>query len=187
MAADGTGGEVPAVRAATDARYPWHAVARTSPSPAAALPGQGERAGVVTRLVANGLDALVVAVVLVGMYLAVAAVDYMLAPKGFRFPAPAPGFALGVALLVEFVYLTLAWTLDGRTYGDQVMGLRVIGATGRRLGLATSAVRAAFCTVVPIGLLWVAVSRHNRSLQDVVLRTSVVYDWAPAATTPRPR
>ena len=27
-----------------------------------------------------------------------------------------------------------------------------------------------------IGLLWVAVSRENRSLQEVVLRTSVIYD-----------
>jgi hypothetical protein len=29
----------------------------------------------------------------------------------------------------------------------------------------------------PILLLWVAVSRQNRSVQDLVLRTSVVYDW----------
>ena len=28
-----------------------------------------------------------------------------------------------------------------------------------------------------IGLLWVALSRENRSVQDLVLRTSVVYDW----------
>jgi hypothetical protein len=29
----------------------------------------------------------------------------------------------------------------------------------------------------PIGLLWVAVSRENRSAQDLALRTSVIYDW----------
>lgn len=28
-----------------------------------------------------------------------------------------------------------------------------------------------------IGLLWVAVSRENRSAQDLALRTSVIYDW----------
>jgi hypothetical protein len=29
----------------------------------------------------------------------------------------------------------------------------------------------------PIGILWVAMSHENRSVQDVVLRTSVIYDW----------
>jgi hypothetical protein len=32
------------------------------------------------------------------------------------------------------------------------------------------------CTIFPIGLLWVLVSQENRSVQDVLLRTSVVYD-----------
>jgi hypothetical protein len=31
------------------------------------------------------------------------------------------------------------------------------------------------CTLFPIGLLWVLVSRENRSVQDLMLRTSVVY------------
>ncbi len=37
--------------------------------------------------------------------------------------------------------------------------------------------RSAFCTVFPFGLLWVIPSGANRSVQDVVLRTSVIYDW----------
>lgn len=37
--------------------------------------------------------------------------------------------------------------------------------------------RALACALFPIGVLWVAVSRENWSLQDVVLRTSVIYDW----------
>ena len=37
--------------------------------------------------------------------------------------------------------------------------------------------RSAFCTVFPVGLLWVIPSGANRSVQDVVLRTSVIYDW----------
>jgi hypothetical protein len=28
-----------------------------------------------------------------------------------------------------------------------------------------------------IGLGWAALSRQNRSVQDIVLRTSVIYDW----------
>ena len=41
----------------------------------------------------------------------------------------------------------------------------------------TSIVRALFCTVFPFGLLWAIVSGANRSVQDVVLRTNVIYDW----------
>jgi hypothetical protein len=44
----------------------------------------------------------------------------------------------------------------------------------------TALLRAAFCVFFPIGLLWCAGSRANRSVQDVVLRSSVVYDWSPS-------
>ena len=51
---------------------------------------------------------------------------------------------------------------------------------GRKLRVVGAFVRAVFCTAFPIGLLWCAVSPANRSVQDVVLRTSVVYDWTPS-------
>jgi hypothetical protein len=49
-------------------------------------------------------------------------------------------------------------------------------------------VRAAFCVIFPIGLLWVLFSGQNRSLQDLVLRTSVIYDWdvRPLQAPPAP-
>ena len=43
--------------------------------------------------------------------------------------------------------------------------------------------RAAFCVAFPIGLFWCVVSRKNRSVQDVVLRTSVIHDWANRASS----
>ena len=79
------------------------------------------------------------------------------------------------------VYLTVAWWLSGRSYGCLVMGLRVVNHRGGPLHLAGAFVRALFCAALPIGLLWVAVSRENRSVQDTVLRTSVIYDWQPRA------
>jgi hypothetical protein len=39
-------------------------------------------------------------------------------------------------------------------------------------------VRAVLCVGFPIGLFWAVVSVTGRSLQDTVLRTRVVYDWA---------
>jgi hypothetical protein len=32
------------------------------------------------------------------------------------------------------------------------------------------------CTLFPIGLVWVLVSGENRSVQDLLLRTSALYD-----------
>jgi uncharacterized RDD family membrane protein YckC len=58
------------------------------------------------------------------------------------------------------------------------MGLRVVNGRGRRMRPWTAVLRAGFCVLFPIGLFWVVVSPQNRSVQDVVLRTQVRYDWA---------
>jgi uncharacterized RDD family membrane protein YckC len=150
-----------------------------SPVPRAARPYQGLRAGLVTRMAANTIDAGVVAVVLVGAYLGRAALSYMVDPLGFRFPDPAVLLSLTWAFVVLVVYLTAAWVISGRTYGDHVLGLRVVGRGGRPLRLPAAFLRALFCAGFPIGLLWCAGSRERRSVQDLLLRTSVVYDWQP--------
>ena len=59
-----------------------------------------------------------------------------------------------------------------------MIGLRVVGRGGRPLGFTAALARAVVCAVFPLGLLWTAVSRENRSVADLLLRTSVVYDWA---------
>ncbi len=77
------------------------------------------------------------------------------------------------------VYLTVFWTMSGRTYGQLVMGLRVLGYGGRRLRFVKAFIRAVFVVVLPIGIVWIPFSRNNKSLQDLVLATRVVYDWEP--------
>jgi uncharacterized RDD family membrane protein YckC len=150
-----------------------------SPLPREARPYQGRRAGLVTRMAAAALDGVVVTLLLLIGYAAVAVFLFLIDPRGFSFPDVGLAFSLASAFMVLVVYQTLAWWLTGRTYGDLVMGLRVVSFRGRRLRLTGSFVRAAFCACFPIGIMWVAVSRENRSVQDVVLRTSVIYDWQP--------
>ena len=75
---------------------------------------------------------------------------------------------------------------NGRTYGDHVMGLRVVNHKGGRLHPLRALARAVFYAIFPIGLLWVLVSGQNRSLQDLVLRTSVIYDWDVRPLPPPP-
>jgi uncharacterized RDD family membrane protein YckC len=38
--------------------------------------------------------------------------------------------------------------------------------------------RAVLYVLFPAGLLWVLASRRNASVQDLVVGTAVVYDWA---------
>jgi uncharacterized RDD family membrane protein YckC len=77
---------------------------------------------------------------------------------------------------VQAVYFAVTWAVIGGTYGDRLLGLRVTDDRGARPGWGQCAVRAVLCTVFPIGLGWVLVSQENSSLQDVLLRTSVIYD-----------
>jgi uncharacterized RDD family membrane protein YckC len=150
-----------------------------SPLPAEARTYQGHRAGVISRVVAATVDALVVGAVLALGYAGLAGLLFLIDPRTFTFPAPGLLFSLTAALAVLVVYLTVSWWITGRTYGSQVMGLRVVNYNGTTMTLVGALVRAAFCAFFPIGLFWAAVNRENRSVQDVVLRTSVIYDWQP--------
>lgn len=151
-----------------------------SPVPREARPYQGLRAGLVSRFIAGAIDLGVVVGVLLSMYAGWCTVRFLLDPKGFQFPSVSFVLAVEAGFVVLVIYLTLAWIVTGRTYGDHVMGLRVVNYRGDRMRPAGAFVRALCCALFPIGLFWVAVSRANRSLQDVALRTSVIYDWQPA-------
>ena len=149
-----------------------------APIPAEARGYQGHRAGPVTRGVAAALDAAVVGVMLAAGYLTWAGVLWLLDPRGFHLPTTTTFFNLTAVLSTLTAYLALGWATSGRTYGAHVMGLRVVDHRGRRLPVLVALARAGFCAVFPIGLFWCAVSRQRRSVQDVVLRTSVVHDWS---------
>ena len=151
---------------------------RLSAIPPAARGLQGQRAGLVTRLLANTVDFGVVVVIVAAGYAAVAALRFLWNSRTFTFPAPGFGLLVAVGGVLMVLYLTACWTASGRTYGDHLLGLRVVGWRGRRLRPVGALLRAVFCVLFPIGLFWIAVSRGNRSVQDVLLRSSVVYDWS---------
>jgi uncharacterized RDD family membrane protein YckC len=150
-----------------------------SPVPREARPYQGQRAGLVTRLIASTVDALSVSVALLLAYAGINALLFLVSPRTFEFATLSTLLSVTTALLAMIVYMTAAWSITGRTYGDHVMGLRVVGRRGDRVWPPTALVRAAFCVGFPIGLLWCGVSASRSSLQDIVLRTTVIYDWRP--------
>ena len=150
-----------------------------SPVPREAREWQGRRAGIVTRLAASALDGVVVGMVLLAGYFSLAALMFLVDPRGFQMPHAGLFLSLTSAFVVTFCYLALAWTLGGRSYGALVLGLRVQRRDGRPLGFVGAVLRSATCVLLPIGLLWVAVGARRCSLQDLLLDTRVVYDWQP--------
>jgi uncharacterized RDD family membrane protein YckC len=160
--------------------------AHIDPVPREARPFQGHRAGLVTRTAAGAIDVGIVIIALGVCYLGVFAVLFLLDPRNFTAPRPSPFVAYAAGSLLLTLYLAVSWMGNGRTYGDHVMGLRVVSHRGRRLHPLLALARAAIYVIFPIGLLWVVVSGQNRSLQDLVLRTSVIYDWGVRPLQPPP-
>jgi uncharacterized RDD family membrane protein YckC len=158
--------------------------ARVQVVPAEARSIQGQPAGLISRTIANVLDLGLVIAFVLGTYVVWAGVQFLW--EGREFTRPNPGFARAFVFgtVVHIVYFAAAWTTDGRTFGDRVMGLRVVGRDGRPLPLGRASVRALLCVYFPFALLWAGIDRSHRSVQDLILRTSVIYDWLARAVAP---
>ena len=118
-----------------------------------------------------------VAAILGAMYLGVFLLSLMFNASIFSTPSPNIVFSALVTYSVAVFYLTGCWVVSGRTVGSVAMGLEVVSRNGSRIGLSSSFLRALFCAFFPIGLAWVAIDRRRRSVQDIVLRSRVIYAW----------
>lgn len=141
-------------------------------------------AGVVTRLLAAGVDAVAVVLAAVLLDLGVAGVRFVWSPMDFTWPRPEISSTVIALCVIAVGYLAIGWALAGRTYGSRLLGLRVLSSRYELLGWTRAVLRALVCVLFPVGLLWCGISRRRSSLADVLLRTVVVYDARPYA---RPR
>ena len=86
-----------------------------------------------------------------------------------------------IAYLVGFggwvIYMAFGWRTNGRTYGDYLLGLRVRTIRGEDVGGVRAVIRALLCGIAPLLLVWCAISKQERSVQDLIVGTHVVYDW----------
>jgi uncharacterized RDD family membrane protein YckC len=142
---------------------------------------QGEPAGIVTRSMAAVVDALVIIVFLFGLWAGWGVVRFIAHPVRFTFPNSSTHVYVIVGCGIAFLYFTAAWATSGGTFGARLLGLRVVTRRGDRVHWGRSAVRSALCVVFPAGLLWTVVSKRNRSVQDILLGTCVIYDWRAQA------
>lgn len=152
--------------------------------PSDAIAFQGERAGFVSRALAAGIDVFIVVLFVMGTMAVIWLASFIFQPVNTTTPSfgtgdriPDIGFFIIYGYSLNVLYWTIGWATGGRTVGNLIMGLRVVNFRGQRMRWWGAFVRALFCTLFVPGLFWVIVSGANRSVQDVVLRTSVIYDW----------
>jgi uncharacterized RDD family membrane protein YckC len=147
------------------------------PASGTSSPSLAVSAGVVSRGLSAIVDVAVVLALLTAAYAIQAATVFLLEPRAFVLPDTSVSWFVGVGMSLAVVYLTVSWAVIGGTRGDHVMGLRVVTLSGAVPALWRSAARALLYVIFPLGLLWAAVSPDQRSLQDLLLRTRVVYAW----------
>jgi len=156
----------------------------TAVAPAALVaPRQRTRAGIVSRLAADGVDLVVVEVIFALIFLGYGFARFLLTSKPFELPHPPIGLTSTLEFLLLTTYLAWGWASTGRTPGKALLGLRVVTDEGKPLSIPRSIARAAMCAIVgPILLAWALVSRRNAGIHDLVLSTAVIYDWQPRFT-----
>jgi uncharacterized RDD family membrane protein YckC len=83
-------------------------------------------------------------------------------------------------LVMTVFYLTLFWSITGRTPGGRVLGVRVVGSTGKPPHALWALVRAISHLVGlgagALGWLWTALDAEKRGLHDHLGQTYVVRD-----------
>ncbi len=139
---------------------------------------QGLSAGFTSRLIAAFIDIALVAILVLGAWGGWEALRYILSVF-YTLPALSGVPLLIIGYLLMWLYWTWSWSIGGRSLGNILMGLRVQTRHGENLGLWLAGLRSAFSVVFALGLLWSIFSSKNKSLQDLVLGTEVVFDWAP--------
>lgn len=149
-----------------------------NPIPVRARPIQGKNAGFTSRFIAVLIDIALITLMVLGAYGIWIALRYILSVF-YDFPQIGAVPLLLIGYFLMWAYWTWGWATGGKTLGNVLMGLRVETNSGLPLSPSRSALRALFAVIFPIGLAWAVISRSNHSVQDGVLRTRVVFDWAP--------
>jgi len=146
-----------------------------------------ERAGALTRLLAFGLDALIVNLAFSGLAAVVALVGSFLSGDSSN----VSGFALAIGSIAWLglgsLYLVAFWSLAAQTPGMRFFGIR-IGVEGRGLPLRRSIRRLAglFLAAFPFGLgfLGVLYDERRRGWQDRLAGVDVLYESREQGAAP---
>lgn len=134
---------------------------------------QGRAAGPVTRGLANVIDATLILVVLI----ATGSAWSLLAEARHFTGDRSPLLLIGLSGSVAWFYLSVSWATVGRTYGQGLLGLRVVTTGGRPLPLVRALIRGWLSVWIPVLWFTLLVDRSSRHLIDRLVGSVVVYDW----------
>lgn len=138
---------------------------------------QRQPAGIVSRVVASAIDLGLGLAILGGLYAGWAALLFLRRGRDFTFPTVSWPTAITILGVIMIAFFAVSWRGSGRTPGDRILGLRVVTTNDARLGMGRALVRALLAVAFPLLLGWVAFSRQQRSVQDLIVGTKVIYDW----------
>jgi len=142
---------------------------------------QGRRAGFVSQAVGVVLDAGVIFLIDAAALAVFGFVRFLLTNRDFEMPQAGPVGNLVLVFVIGVAVLSSAWSGSGRAPGMALLGLRVVGRDGERLSSRRAFWRAVLAVpTLGLGVLWVLVSRKNKSIYDIVCGSAVVYAWRPA-------
>jgi uncharacterized RDD family membrane protein YckC len=142
-------------------------------------------AGLVTRAVALGIDALVINGIAVVTGALVNLIASFFGDQGNLSPVAA--VLGGVAWIAwSAAYFTVFWSLTGQTPGDRLMGIRVVSSSSDGIGIKQAFVRywAMLLAALPLGagFLPVLTDEQRRGLHDKIARTVVRWDEGEEVT-----
>jgi uncharacterized RDD family membrane protein YckC len=139
---------------------------------------QGQRAGFVSQGVAAALDAGWILLVDAAALAVFGFVRFLVTDRGYQFPQAGPGWNALLIIVIGVLLLWSAWSGSGRAPGMGLIGLRVVGRDGEQLSSRRAFWRAVLGVLtLGLGILWVLVSRKNKSLYDIFCGSAVIYEW----------
>ena len=140
---------------------------------------QGTRAGFVSQALATALDIGTIVVLEFVALFAYGFLRFLVTNEKYEVPRPGQGGNFGLYFGIGLLLLWTAWSGSGRAPGMAILGLRVVGPDGKHHLTSKRAFWRAVLVVptVGLGVVWVLVSRRNKSLYDLACGSSVVYEW----------
>jgi uncharacterized RDD family membrane protein YckC len=136
-------------------------------------------AGLVTRAVAIGLDALAINVIAILTGGAINLIASLLGHHGSVSPLEAV-FGAAAWLVWSVAYFVMFWSLTGQTPGDSLLGIRVFSSTSDRIRIRQALLRfgALLLAAIPLGagFLPVLTDDRRRGWHDKIAKTVVRWD-----------
>ncbi|WP_334143803.1 RDD family protein [Rhabdothermincola sp.] len=139
---------------------------------------QGRRAGFVTRAAAFLIDFLVVVAGYPGIMWGIGVLIGLVRFEQPQYPELPNGLEVSISAAWTWCYFAGSWYAVGRTVGQAVMGVRVVGRRRFRVGLVRSLLRTwvMFLTLFVVGPVWLLLSASRLAIHDRVAGTQVIYD-----------